>query len=144
MRLSYFKHAGNAMLKSDYHGAGSSPRIGVVAEYKGAIIAEAWNTDKTSVLQNKYNRLRFHNPALPAKNHAETNLCQRIRWKFGDSLDWSRVHLYLYRELKNGSLAMSRPCNACMAMLRDFGIEEVYYTTENGYAQERIKGKEDI
>ena len=140
MRLSYFKQAHNAMLKSDYHGAGSSPRIGVIAEYKGAIIAEAWNTDKTSVLQNKYNGLRFHNPALPDKSHAETNICQRIRWKFGDSLEWSRVHLYLYRELKNGTLAMSRPCRACMAMLKDFGVRKIYYTTENGYAEERIGG----
>lgn len=126
------------MLKSDYKGSGSSPRIGGVAVYKGTIIAEAWNTNKTSPLQDKYNVYRYHNPSLPSKAHCETLLCQRIRWKFGDNLDWGRVEIYLYRELKDGTIANCRCCRSCFHLLKDLGIKNVYYTTENGYAKEEL------
>lgn len=139
MNERYFKFARNAMLKSDYTGSGSSPRLGAIAIYKGTIIGESWNTNKTSPLQARYNNYRYHNPALPAKNHCETALVSRIRWKFGDSLDWSRVDIYLYRELKNGQLAMARPCRSCFCLLRDLGVRRVFYTTENGYAEEEFK-----
>lgn len=134
----FFKFAREAMLKSDYKGSGSSPRIGCVAVYKGSILAEAWNTNKTSTLQNKYNMYRYHNPSLPAKNHAEIALINRVRWKCGDNLDWSRVEIYLYRERKDGTLAMSRSCVSCFHLFKDCGIKNVYYTTENGYAKEEL------
>lgn len=134
----FFQFAREASLKSDYTRRGSAPRIGVVAVYKGSIVAEAWNTDKTSPLQARYNEYRYYNPTLPEKSHAETVLVQRLRWKFGDSLDWSRVQIYLYRELKNGKLAMARPCRSCFHLLRDLGVRKVFYTTENGFAEERI------
>lgn len=86
MKMRFFKFAREAMLKSDYNGSGSSPRIGAVAVYKGSIIAESWNTDKTSTLQQRYNVYRYNNPSLPSKAHCETQLIQRIRWKCGDNL----------------------------------------------------------
>jgi tRNA(Arg) A34 adenosine deaminase TadA len=139
MNERYFKSAREAMLKSDYTGSGSSPRLGAVAVYKKTILGEAWNTNKTSTLQDKYNIYRFHNPALPAKSHCETLLIQRIRWKYGPDIDWSKVDIYIYREYKNGALAMSRPCRSCFHLLKDMGISRVFYTTENGYCEERIK-----
>lgn len=139
MNERLFKFAREAMLKSDYNGSGSSsPRIGAVAVYKGSIIAEAWNTDKTSPLQNRYNVYRYNNPSLPAKNHCETSLIQKIRWKFGNNLKWDKVEIYLYRELKNGNLAMSRPCASCIHLLMDCGITKVFYTTENGFVEEKL------
>lgn len=138
MNERFFKFAREAMLKSDYNGSGSSPRIGAVAVYKGSIIAEAWNTDKTSPLQNRYNIYRYNNPLLPAKSHCETQLIQRIRWKFGNNLKWDKVDIYLYRELKNGSLAMSRPCKSCLHLLIDSGITHIFYTTDNGFAEEKF------
>lgn len=137
LRLSYFRHARKAMLKSDYTNSISSPRIGGVAVYKGAIIAEAWNTDRTSPLQSYYNRYRFVDTCgLPAKSHCETMLVQRIRWKFGDELDWGRVEIYLYREHRDGSLAECSPCASCRQMLLDYGIRHVYHTSDWGYVEE--------
>lgn len=142
LKERFFKFAKEASKKADYRGANtSSPAIGAVAVLKGSIVAEAWNTNKTSPLQAKYNVYRYHNPNLPAKSHCETLLCQRLRWKFGDSLDWSKVDIYLYREYKDGSLAMSRPCKSCIHMLRDeFHIKRVFYTTPEGYVEEEFKG----
>ena len=141
MNDRFFKFARAAAMKSDYIGSGSSPKIGAVAVYKGSIIAEAWNTNKTSTLQNHYNSYRYHNPSLPAKNHCETSLIQKIRWKFGDSLQWDRLDIYLYRELKDGTLAKSRPCRSCFQLLIDYGIKRIFYTTEYGFVEEKFNKK---
>lgn len=139
MKERYFKFARDASMRATYTGSHRfSPMIGAAAEYKGAIVATAWNTNKTSPLQARYNIYRF-NADTPDKAHAEASLIQRLRWKFGDSIDWSKVHIYLYREYKDGHLAPSRPCPACMAMLRDFGIKKIYYTTEDGFVEEKFK-----
>lgn len=139
MKERYFKFAKLAAQFADYNGTRSAPEIGAVAVYKGSIVAEAWNTDKTSPLQQHYNIYRYKPANTPCKAHCETQLIQRLRWKFGDGIDWSKVHIYLYREYKDGRLAPSRPCPSCMAMLRDFGIKKIMYTTEDGFAEEKIK-----
>ena len=62
MKERFFKFAREASKKADYKGANtSSPAIGAVAVLKGSIVAEAWNTNKTSPLQAKYNIYRYHN-----------------------------------------------------------------------------------
>jgi len=133
MKERYFKFAREASMKATYTGSHRfSPMIGAIAVYKGTIVATAWNTNKTSPLQAKYNIYRF-NANTPDKCHAEVSLIQKLRWKFGDSIDWAKVHIYLYREYKNGSLAPSIPCVSCEQMLRDLGITTVHCTTENGY-----------
>jgi len=126
-------------MQATYHGSRSAPKIGVVAVYKGSIIGTAFNTNKTSPLQAKYNVYRFSDADTPDKVHAETSLIQKIRWRFGDSLDWSKVELYLYREYKDGSLAPSAPCPSCERMLRDAGVKKVHCTTENGFITIKYK-----
>lgn len=53
--------------------------------------------------------------------------------------DLSRASIYVYRQLKDGSLGMCRPCKACMALIKNLGIRKVYYTTYDGYAEEYIE-----
>ena len=139
MKERYFKFARDASMKATYTGSHRfSPMIGAVAVYKGTIVANAWNTNKTSPLQARYNVYRF-SENTPDKMHAEIALVQKLRWKFGDSIDWSKVHIYLYREYKDGRLGPSRPCPSCMALLRELGIKRIYYTTEDGFAEEKFK-----
>lgn len=139
MKERYFKFAKQAAQWADYKGTRSAPAIGAIAVYKGSIVADAWNTNKTSPLQARYNVYRYEPADTPCKAHCETQLIQKLRWKFGDSLDWTKVHIYLYREYKDGSLAPSRPCPSCMALLRDLNIKKIMYTTEDGFAEEKIK-----
>lgn len=137
-----FKFAREAMFESDY--TGSNAKIGAVAMYKGTIIGSASNSDKTSPLQKRYNIYRF-TENTPHKSHAETALIQKIRWKYGDSLQWDKVVIYIYREIKTQGknkkiiLANARPCTSCFNMLRDIGIKNICYTTEQGFCEERIK-----
>ena len=140
MNKRYFQFAREAAKWADYQGTRSAPAIGAVAIYKGSLVAEAWNTNKTSPLQARYNIYRFRDADTPDKAHCETQLCQRLRWRFGDNIKWDKVEIYLYREYKDGNLAPSRPCKSCMAMLKDFGIKKIYYTTEDGYVEEKFRG----
>ena len=139
MKVRFFKFAREASMKATYQGSHRfSPMICAVAVYKGSIVATACNSNKTSPLQARYNVYRF-NADTPDKCHCETVLVQKLRWKFGDSLDWTKVHIYLYREYKNGQIAPSRPCPSCMAMLKELGIKRIAYTTDDGYAEEKFK-----
>ena len=138
MNKRYFKFAREAAKWADYQGTRSAPAIGAVAIYKGSLVAEAWNTNKTSPLQARYNVYRFKDSNTLDKAHAEMVLIQKLRWKFGDSINWSKVHIYLYREYKDGKLAASRCCPSCMALLKELGVKKIYYTTEDGYAEEKI------
>ena len=69
MRERYFKFAKQAAQRADYKGTRSSPAIGAVAVYKGAIVADAWNTNKTSPLQARYNVYRYAGADTPCKAH---------------------------------------------------------------------------
>jgi tRNA(Arg) A34 adenosine deaminase TadA len=140
MNKRYFKFAREASKKATYQGSHNfSPAIGAVAVYKGSIVATACNTNKTSPLQAKYNVYRFRDSNTLDKAHAEVCLIQKLRWKFGDSIDWSKVHIYLYREYKDGNLGPSRPCPACLALIKELGIKRIAYTTEDGYAEEKFR-----
>jgi deoxycytidylate deaminase len=41
----------------------------------------------------------------------------------------------VYREKADGSAAMARPCNVCMALLRRSGVKEVMYSDGDGNLQ---------
>jgi deoxycytidylate deaminase len=56
-------------------------------------------------------------------------------------IDFSKVELYVYRELRNGKMAMSRPCEACMAVIKKMGIKKIHYTTPDGFATEKLTKK---
>ena len=46
--------------------------------------------------------------------------------------------LYVARVTKSGRVAMARPCPRCMKQIRAFGIKQICYTTNEGYAVERL------
>lgn len=135
MKQTFFRKAAEQAKKSDYVGPNSSPAVGCVISYKGTILALGHNSNKTSPIQKKYNRKRFADVGTPDKLHAECSALTKI--KFLD-IDFSKVQLYTYRELKSGKIANSRPCPSCMAMIKDMGIKHIYYTTNEGYCEERL------
>lgn len=133
-----FRLARECSFKSDYSGCGRA-RIGAVISYKGTVLAKGFNTDRTHTDQAKYNRWRYKecgNKYLPSKNHAEMMSLSKIKYL---DIDFSKVHVYVYRELRDGKLGMARPCPACMAAIKRLGIKNIHYTTDSGYASERIE-----
>ena len=63
--------------------------------------------------------------------HAEHNLLRNIS-------NASKGIVYVYRETKDGHLAMSRPCDGCRRLLLDRGVKKVIYTIQDSWATERI------
>lgn len=132
-----FRIAREVSLQATYCG---SARIGCIAVYRGTILAKGCNSDKTHTTQARFNVYRFKNSGnryLPEKLHAEMDVLNRIKYL---DIDFSRVHLYIYREWKDGTIAMSRPCDACLtAIVEQFHIRHIHYTTDRGYAYERLR-----
>lgn len=51
----------------------------------------------------------------------------------------SGADLYIFREHKDGHIALARPCDHCLALIREYGIRRIYYTIDNGFELEAIK-----
>ena len=135
----YFSKARQAAKVSDFW----KTHVGAIAVYQGNIIGVGCNLSKTHPIQKYYNKFReegndHDNPTL----HAEINCINSIR---NMDIDFGKVKLYVYRIRKDQPYGLSRPCPSCMAAIRDIGIKDIYYTTDNGYAYERMENiKEDV
>lgn len=132
MKAKYFKYARNMADMSEFNKF----KVGCVVVYKNKIIGQGYNSDKTHPLQQLYNQLRFEDDGVsPHKLHAEMHALIPIR---NLNIDWNKVHIYIYRikkSNKNG-FGMARPCLSCMGLIKELGIREINYTTEDGFASE--------
>lgn len=131
----YFNKARQTALISDYR----KTHIGCVAVYQGQVIGLGCNCNKTHPVQKYYNKYRnIYSKgceSLP-KLHAEISCINQIKHL---DINFSKVKLYIYRIRKDQPFGMSRPCPSCMAAIKDLGIKDVYYTTNDGYVHERIE-----
>ena len=129
----YLDMAKEASTQSDFN----KHHLGAVAIYHGSLLAIGCNSCKTSPVQKRYNRAREYQVEANYKNanctHAEVSCLTKLRYL---DIDFSKVTLYVYREHKNGVKALARPCPACQKMIKDMGIKEVWFTTENGFGYE--------
>ena len=142
IKKKFFKIAREESKLSDFCGA----HIGAIAVYKDKfIIARAHNMEKTNTTQWYYNRFRLEDKndlmTKPSKSHAEINLYRKIRYL---DIDFKKVTVYVYRELKNGALALAAPCKACEQALRALGIRNICYTTNEGYIQKKFYEENNI
>lgn len=134
MRAEYFLQKAKQMAEiSDYH----NQHIGCVIVYKNKIISAACNSNKTHPIQKKYNKIRFtvSEGYCPDSLHAEIHALVTIA---NMDIDWSKVIVFTYRKMKSGKCGLSRPCPSCMAYIKYLGIKTVVYSTDDGYAIEKI------
>lgn len=133
-----FDLAREESLLADYEGY-SNVKIGRVITLNGTVIAKGHNSNRTSTIQERYNYLRYNTKSpkryFAAKEHAEIQALKKIRYL---DVDFSKLRVFVYRETKNGQLALSRPCESCMAFMKKLGIRIIYYSTSDGYAREEI------
>ena len=131
----YFEKAMHIAMVSDF----KKVHVGCFAVYQGNIIGMACNSNKTHPVQMYYNRYRnakYINGYFMPKIHAEISCINMIRHM---NIDFRKVKLYIYRIRKDQPYGMARPCPSCMAAIKDLGIKDIYYTTNDGYAYERIE-----
>lgn len=130
----FFNIAREISYLGDYHRT----KVGAVVVEKNHILSTGFNSNKTRPLQHKYNFYRDmtdYEHSI-ARQHAEVDALSPL---IGKEIDWSRVSIYVYRELKNGQKGCSRPCAACSKLIRDLGIKEIFYINQYGdYVKEKI------
>lgn len=130
----YFEKARRVAEISDY----KKIHVGCVAIYQGNIIGIGCNCNKTHPTQKFYNRYRNKSSDLLPKLHAEINCLNSIK---NMDINFSKVSLYIYRIRKDRPFGIARPCPSCMAAIKDLGIKDIFYTSDNGYVYERIEIK---
>lgn len=134
--MMFFDKAREAAEKSTYE----PHHVGAVLVYHGNIIASASNSVKTSPVQKRYNRkyrvFRKGDKPINDSMHAEIACISSVK----QDIDWRKAKLYVYRICpgKKSGYGMARPCAACMSYIVDKGIRKIFYTTDDGFAQERI------
>ena len=128
----YFNSAREVAATSDF----SKVHVGCVAVYKGQIIGLGCNCNKTHPTQKFYNIYRNQSDTLLPKLHAEISCINQIK---NLGINFSKVKLYIYRIRKDQPCGLARPCPSCMAAIKDLGIKEIYYTTNDGYSYEKLE-----
>lgn len=128
----YFQKAKQAALISDY----PKIHIGCIAVYQGQVVGVGCNSNKTHPTQKFYNRYREQSDELLPKLHAEINCINQLKHI---NVNYTKIKLYIYRIGNDREYRMSRPCPSCMAAIKDLGIKEIYYTTNDGYCYERLE-----
>ena len=130
----YFDKARQIADISDYNRV----HIGCIAVYQGQIIGIGCNCNKTHPTQKLYNRYREQSDSMLPKLHAEISCLNQIKHL---DINFTKVKLYIYRIRKDQPFGLSRPCLSCMAAIKDLGIRDIYYTTNDGYSYERLENK---
>lgn len=127
----YFDKARQVATISDYY----KTHIGCVAVYQGQVIGLGCNCNKTHPTQYYYNRYRKQSDSMLPKLHAEIHCLNQIK---NLDINFSKIKLYVYRIRKVQPFGLARPCPSCMAAIKDLGIRDIYYTTNDGYSYERL------
>ena len=128
---AYFRAAEAVSKLSDY----PRHKIGCVIVLKHHIVSSGCNSNsKCHPIQKRIDD-NFFNMKCSGKVHAETAaLIPLIK----SGINLSDAVVYTYREHNNGKKAMARPCQRCMSLLKSCGIRRIKYTTDFGYAEEKI------
>ena len=120
-----FQKAKAASMLSDF----PTHKLGAVMMLGNKVLAVGYNITKTHPIQKKYNLERGYHPDVKNNGQIHAEMMCLINTKYLD-VDWSRVSLYIYREHKDHTTAIAKPCPACEKAIRERGINQVYFTTE--------------
>ena len=126
----YFAIAKEVSKKSTYNRV----HIGAIVVGKNKILGEGTNMIKSHPLQMKYNKL---NPDMK-ENYAHAIHAEVSAIVHTGTTDLEGCIIYIYREDRNGKIAMCRPCIGCMQLIKAVRIKTIYYTTNYGFCKEVI------
>lgn len=133
-QLRYFEHARKAAEMSDFARA----RVGCVVVEGKQIVGVGFSSHRTHPLQKHYNQLRDLNKGKNIIHSLHAEIMALAPIVGNPDINWSKVEVYVYRICNSRKFGMARPCAACMGCIADCNIRDVYYTTDVGYAHERI------
>lgn len=115
-KAKYAQLAEKMAYKSSYR-----TRVGCVIVSKNTIISLGFNDG-----------IKTH----PKSPHPFYSLHAEVDAVVSARTDISGSIVYVARILKNGKLAMSKPCEHCEALLRRSGVKAAWYSTNDGWELE--------
>lgn len=104
--------------RSDHH----SHKLGAVITRGNRVLGTGHNTMKTHP----------HSSHFWKSTHAE------FMATLSAGYDIKGATVYVYREQKDGTPAMSRPCRYCWDFLMSQGVKKVVYTFEGSFKEEKV------
>lgn len=117
----YFDLAKRLSERSNHH----QHRLGCVIVSGKGVVGMGWNLQKTH----------------PLSPHPYHHIHAEFMAVLSAGLDREVLNgatCYVYRETKNGTPALAKPCPTCMSMLKSYGIRVVTYTTKCSYETQEI------
>lgn len=88
----------------------------------------------SKVLGTGHNIMRTH----PKSPHKFKTIHAEFMAALNASYDIEGATVYVFRQFKDGTPAMAKPCPACWKFLRECGVKSVIYSFEGSYKFERI------
>jgi deoxycytidylate deaminase len=117
MKMKYFDLAKKMAKKSNH----PQHKIGGCVVSKSKIVSVGFNKYKTHAKSN--HPFQHVHCELDCILGIEENLLKDCT-------------IYLYRETKNGTVAISKPCIWCDRLLKNVGIKSVCYTDNNSFKED--------
>lgn len=117
MKVRMFKRAA---LMAQY-GEHKQHKVGCVIAKGNKVLSWGYNRDKT----------HSKSPHAWAYIHAEFDAIRRLNPE-----ELRGASIYIYRQKKDGSPALAKPCESCYNLIKDLGIREICFTVENGFERE--------
>ena len=109
------------------------PAATPVRPFSQLAVSSGFNSEtKCHRLQAKLDK-DYYKTESSGKIHAETSALLPLR-----RTDLSRASIFIYRETKNGTKALARPCPCCQKLIKQFGIKHIYYTGNNSLVYEEF------
>ena len=111
-------------------------RLGCVVVDHHRIISSGYNSaTKCHRIQKELDRKYFPQQECSGPVHAEMSaLIPLVKRR----VDLTGATIFVYRQKKDGTVAMARPCPRCMEYIRRCGIKHIKYSTDDGFASERV------
>jgi len=133
----HLKHALTLAHSSTY--GTKNIKIGAVLVDKRGNTYTGSNSNKSHPLQHRYNKHRFGVEIHDTIGHSLHAELAAIKSAINKRVDLTGAAIYIVRVgSKTFNFGMCRPCAACMGAILAVGITDIFYTTEQGVAHERV------
>lgn len=90
---------------------------------------------KNRVVSLGYNQLKTHSKSTHPWHYIHAEFHAMLNTPLSDL---QGATAYIYREHKDGSPSLARPCNSCYKMLQMAGIKKICYSSNGSYIEEKL------
>lgn len=129
----FFAHAKSVAEMSDFR-----VRVGAVIVLGKQILSAGFISTRSHSIQARYDKYRNFRSGSEPKHSLHAEMMALIPLMNDKDIDWKRVEIYVFRICGDREFGMARPCASCMAALIQFGIRNIFYTTDIGFAYEQV------